>query len=131
MPFARRNRGRIRQSVPILEQFEGRVLMATVPPLGTAADFAVLGGSTVTNTGPTTLTGSLGVSPGIAITGFPPGSVSGGSIFLGDAVAAQAHTDLITAYNVLVGEAVDQSLTGQDLGGMTLTPGVYQFTSSA
>ena len=105
--------------------------MATAPSLGTAANFAVLAGSTVTNTGPTALIGDLGVSPGTAITGFPPGSRDRGTIHAGDAVAAQAEVDLTTAYNVLAGEAVDQDLTGQDLGGHTLTPGVYHFSSSA
>ena len=105
--------------------------MATVPPLGTAANFAVLAGSTVTNTGATALVGDLGVSPGTAITGFPPGTVTGGTIHAGDAVAAQAEVDLTTAYNILAGQAVDQNLTGQDLGGLTLTPGVYHFSSSA
>lgn len=99
--------------------------------LGTADTFAVLAGSTVTNTGPTVVSGDLGVSPGSAITGFPPGLVTNGTIHAGDAAAAQAQVDLTTAYNALVGEAPTQSLTGQDLGGLTLTPGVYFFASSA
>jgi hypothetical protein len=99
--------------------------------LGTAESFAVLGGSAVTNTGPTTVTRNLGVSPGSAVTGFPPGIVVGGSIHAADAVASQAQSDVTTAYNVLAGQACDFDLTGQDLGGMTLIPGVYCFSSSA
>ena len=99
--------------------------------LGTAQSFAVLGGSTVTNTGSTTVTGNLGVSPGTAVTGFPPGTVTGGTIHLNDASAAQAQSDLTTAYNAIVGTACTVDLTGQNLGGLTLTPGVYCFSSSA
>jgi hypothetical protein len=105
-------------------------LAATAPPLGTTQTFAILGGSTVTNTGSSVLTGDLGAWPGLAITGFPPGTVSG-TTHKGDAVALQAQSDLITAYNVLAGEAYDTDLTGQDLGGLTLTPGTYRFSSSA
>lgn len=105
--------------------------------LGTAQNFAVLSGSTVTNTGPTVISGNaalpgdVGVSPGTAITGFPPGTLTTGTIHSGDAVAAQAQTDLTTSYNALAGMAPTQNLTGQDLGGLTLTPGVYFFSSSA
>src|SRR5580693_5920700 len=96
------------------------------------SSFAVLGGSTVTNTNtPTVVTGNLGVSPGSAVTGFPPGIVVGGSIHAADAVAAQAQTDLTTLYNNLASSACNTDLTGQDLGGLTLTPGVYCFASSA
>jgi type VI secretion system secreted protein VgrG len=96
------------------------------------SSFAVLGGSTVTNTAtPTTVNGNLGVSPGSAVTGFPPGVVTGGTIHAADLVAAQAQTDLTTTYNNLAGTACDTDLTGQDLGGKTLTPGVYCFSTSA
>ena len=109
----------------------GALASATAPSLGTAESFAVLGGSTVTNTGATKVTGDLGVSPGTAITGFPPGKVTGGSIHSADATALQAQKDVTTAYNNLAGQACDTDLTGQDLGGKTLTSGVYCFTSSA
>jgi len=104
---------------------------ALAQSLGTAASFAVLGGSTVTNTGPSVIAGDLGVSPGSAVTGFPPGIVIGGTIHAADAVALQAQNDATTAYNFLAGQACTTDLTGQDLGGLTLTPGVYCFSSSA
>lgn len=102
--------------------------------LGAAGDFLVLGASTVTNTGATTvLNGDVGVSPGTAITGFPPGTITNGTLDQGDALASQAHTDLVTAYGVAEGEASPpaNNLTGQNLGGLTLTPGVYRFGTSA
>ena len=101
--------------------------------LGTAGSFGVLAGSTVTNTGSIeVLNGSVGVWPGLAVTGFPPGIVNApGTIHLGDAVAQTAQSDLTTAYNVAAGLARTGTLTGQDLGGLTLTPGVYFFASSA
>lgn len=96
------------------------------------SSFAVLGGSTVTNTNtPTIVTGNLGVSPGSAVTGFPPGTVTGGTIHAADSVAAQAQSELTTAYNSLAGSPCNTDLTGQDLGGKTLTPGVYCFSTSA
>ena len=103
----------------------------TAPPLGAAQSFAVLGGSTVTNTGPSTITGDLGVSPGSAVTGFPPGVVVSGTIHAADAVALAAQNSVTTAYNTLAGQACTQDLTGQNLGGQTLTAGVYCFSSSA
>lgn len=104
---------------------------ASADLLGTAGSFAVLAGSTVTNTGPTVITGSVGVWAGSAITGFPPGIVTGGTMHVTDGVALQAQSDVTTAYNTLVGMALTQTLTGSNLGGMTLTPGVYFFASSA
>jgi hypothetical protein len=106
--------------------------------LGTAGTFSVLAASTVTNTGPTVVSadagvgGNLGVSPQTAITGFPPGVVTPpGTIHSADAVAAQAQADLTIGYNDAAGRACDTNLTGQDLGGLTLTSGVYCFDSSA
>ncbi len=103
----------------------------TVSDLGTAGNFTILGGSAVTSTGATIINGNLGVSPGTAVTGFPPGIVINGSININNGPAATAHADTITAFNLLAGEPVTASLTGLDLGGMTLAPGVYKFTSSA
>ena len=101
--------------------------------LGTAGNFAVLAGSTVTNTGSSVIDGGdVGVSPGSAITGFPPGIMTPPfTTHAADAAAAQAQSDLTTAYNAAAGLTPTQDLTGQDLGGLTLTPGVYFFSSSA
>ena len=104
---------------------------SAVVDLGTARAFAVLGGSTVTNTGPTIISGDLGVWPGSAVTGFPPGIVIGGVMHLSDTVAQTAQTDATSAYNTLSLSPRTQTLTGTDLGGLTLTPGVYFFASSA
>lgn len=116
------------QSVLLTQKTEGST--APAPILGTAEDFAVLAGSTVTNTGASTVTGDLGVSPGSSVTGFPPGTITG-TTHAGDATAAQAQIDLTVAYNNLVARPVTQDLTGQNLGGLTLGPGVYSFSSSA
>jgi hypothetical protein len=110
---------------------------ASFPSLGTAASFAVLGAATVTNTGPTMLTGDLGVSPGPSCTGFPapctggPGTVTG-TIHVADAVAAQAQTDATSAYQLAAAQPCTTTYPPiTDIGGMTLTPGVYCFPSSA
>jgi Ice-binding-like len=97
--------------------------------LGTATSFAVLAGSTVTNTGPSAISGDLGVSPGSAVAGFPPGTVTAGVVHAGDAVAAQAQSDLTTAYNDAAGRTPSTSESG-DLTGKKLTAGVYKSTSS-
>jgi hypothetical protein len=104
--------------------------MAVAPGLGTAGSFAVLGGTTVTNTGPSVLNGDLGVSPGAAIVGFPPGIFTG-TLHAADATALSAQGDVTAAYNALASQACNVVLTGVDLGGLTLTPGVYCFASSA
>jgi uncharacterized protein (TIGR03382 family) len=101
--------------------------------LGTAGNFSVLAGSAVTNTGPSVIDGGdVGVSPGSSIGAFPPGLiVTPFTTHAADGVASQAQIDLTTAYNAAAGLAFTQNLTGQDLGTLTLTPGVYFFSSSA
>jgi len=101
-------------------------------PLGTACGVGILAGSTVTNTGPSHVTGDVDVSPGTAITGFDnaggPGTITG-SYHAGDATAAQAQLDLTTAYNDAAGAAGGQAIPA-DIGGETLFPGVYKTSIS-
>ena len=105
---------------------------AAVAPvgLGTAGSFAVLAGSTVTNTGPSQISGNLGVSPGSAVTGFPPGIVTGGTIHIADGVAGGAQADLTTAYNDAAGRVKTASASSFIGAGQSLSPGVYQASSS-
>lgn len=99
-------------------------IVATVP-LGTSANYAVLGASTVTNTGATTLNGSLGLAPGASITGFPPGLVvPPGTTDAANPAAQQAQTDLTAAYLNAAGRGLDATTTA-DLGNLTLQGGVY------
>ena len=101
----------------------------TSPALGGAAAFVILAGSTVTNTGLTALTGDLGVSPGNAVTGFPPGTMTG-TKHAGDATSATAMADLTIAYNDAAGRTVGPITVAGNLGGLTLPPGLYKSTSS-
>src|SRR5690348_436658 len=105
-------------------------LAATDPGLGTAGNFAVLAGTTVTNTGPTWITGQLGVAPGTAVTGFPPGT-SGGQ-HKGDSVATTAQTNLTAAYVNAAAQPCPgtNNFAGVNLGGKTLVPGVYCQTTA-
>lgn len=98
-------------------------------PLRSASRFAVLAGSTVTNTGPTSVTGDLGVSPGTSVTGFAPGILIG-TQHAGDATAAQAIADLTTAYDDAAGRTLCATSVAGNLGGQTLSPGLYRSTSS-
>lgn len=119
------------------------LLLLTLPAyaesvtLGTAANFGVLGGSAVTNTGPTTINGYLGVSPGASISntaGITINGVSypGNTTVPNNSGAATAQSDALAAYNVAAALPYTSDFTGQDLGSVgTLTPGVYKFDSSA
>lgn len=101
----------------------GKVMAATSVNLATADSFVVLAGSTVTNTGPTVLNGDLGLSPGSAVVGFPPGVVNGQQQ-VANAIAVQAQTDLTAAYNNAAGQT-PVSTVPTELGGTTKTPGIY------
>jgi hypothetical protein len=101
---------------------------ATTVNLGTADNFAVLAGTTITNTGPSVVTGDLGLAPGTSVTGFPPGTVSG-TQHVTDAVASQAQIDLVTAYDSAASQTPIVTVSA-DLGGSTLAPGIYNSASS-
>jgi ice-binding like protein len=98
-------------------------LAATDPGLGGAGYFAVLAGTTVTNTGPSWITGQLGVAPGAAVTGFPPGT--SGVQHKADATATTAQTNLTAAFTNASGQANTADYSNVNLGGLTLGPGVY------
>jgi hypothetical protein len=98
--------------------------------LGSASGFAVLAGAEITSTGETVITGDLGLSPGTSVGGFPPGILNG-TLRINDGTANQAKLDLTTAYNAAAGRTSKDivSLSG-NIGGLTLTPGLYKSTSS-
>ena len=98
-------------------------------PMGTACSFGILGGSTVTSTGPSNVTGDIGVSPGTAITGFPPGTLTGTEYEGATSLAGTAQGDLTTAYNYAAA-APGGAVLPADIGGETLAPGVYKTTSA-
>jgi len=100
-------------------------LANTLVPLGTAGNYAVIAGTTITNTGPTWITGQVALSPGTAVTGFPPG-VSGHQD-VANAAAGQAKVDLTNAYNNAAGQTPFTTISG-DLGGKTLVAGTYRTT---
>jgi len=113
------------------------VLMSAPPSaqaqsLGDARSYAVLGAQAVTNTGPSVIKGDLGISPKnmSSISGFPPGLVYG-TTHAADGVALAAQNSTTALYIFLESQLLPVDLTGQDLGGMTLTPGVYHFSTSA
>jgi hypothetical protein len=110
----------------------------SVPPLGAAQTFAALGGTTLTATGSAVISGNVGVSPGSAVTGFPPAVIQNGQIYTGvGSLAGPAQSSALNAYNNLKGQAclpannLTGKILGQTPGFLTLVPGVYCFDTSA
>ncbi len=104
-------------------------VQATIPMAG-VSNLAVLAGASITNTGATNITGDMGLSPGTSIGGFPPGILNG-TLHINDVIANQAKLDLVAAYNNAAGRtATDMVTVSGNLGGLTLTPGLYKSTSS-
>lgn len=99
------------------------------PILGSAQSFAVLAASTIANAGQTTIRGDVGLYPGTALSGT--GIVVDGATHLADEPARLALFDADAAYRSLAALSFTSDLSGQDLGGLTLAPGVYSFASSA
>ncbi len=98
--------------------------------LGAAINLAILAGSAISNTGPTNITGDLGLSPGTSVGGFPPGILVGAQ-HINDNIATQAKLDLTAAYNDAAGRTcIDIVRLAGNIGGLTLTPGLYKSTSS-
>ena len=115
------------QAYECCDPFLTTVAASLCVTLGTAGDFAILADQTVTNTGDTVITGDLGLHPGTSVTGFPPGVVVGEQ-HVADAVALQAQVDATDAYNCL--NAIPSTgVSNEDIGGETLTAGVYESSS--
>ncbi|MDX6312887.1 MAG: hypothetical protein QOF44_2351, partial [Streptomyces sp.] len=136
-PHARRRRTRLKVFLALLP---GSLLLAAVSPisgiayaaqapvgLGTATNYAVLAGSTITNTGNSVINGDLGLAPGSAVTGFPPGIVNGAQ-HIGDGPALQAQLDLTAAYGDAAGR-LPETVVPAELGTTTKIPGVYRGSS--
>jgi hypothetical protein len=114
-------------TIPVQSSPQGSVPIASSASL---ASMVLLGGSTITNTGSTVITGDIGLSPGSSINGFPPGILNG-TQHINDALANQAKVDLTTAYNDAAGRTSSEIVTlSGNIGGLTLTPGLYKSTSS-
>ena len=118
--------------------FHTVLLAQNVPTLGAAQSFAALAGTTITATPSSVLSGNVGVSPGSSVTGFPPALVQNGLIYRGVAsLAGPAQNSALNAYNNLKGQAylpandLSGLVLGETAGAISLSPGVYSFSSSA
>lgn len=98
--------------------------------LAGSSSIAILAGSAITSTGATVITGDLALSPGSSVGGFPPGILNG-TQHINDNIATQSKLDLAAAYNDAAGRVATDIVTiAGNIGGLTLTPGLYKSTSS-
>jgi hypothetical protein len=111
------------------EGFQPDSAKATFAPLGYAGHFAILAGSTITSTGQTRITGNVGLSPGTAMTGFPPGLIDG-TYYSAGPVTQKAKLAVTSAYNEIMGLRNNPILVAGNLGGRTLKPGLYKSSTS-
>jgi hypothetical protein len=110
--------------IPIQTSAQGKIVLSG------SAELAVLAGTAITSTGATNITGNLGLSPGSSVGGFPPGILNGEQ-HINDAISNQAKLDLTAAYNDAAGRTSTDIVTlSGNIGGLTLTPGLYKSTSS-
>lgn len=117
--------------VSALAVWPAAAMASTAPGLGTAASFAILAGTpSITNTGSSVISGSVGIHPAALISGFPPGTVANGTIEAATPAANTAKNDLTAAYGVAASSPCNFNKTGQNLGGQTLTPGTYCQTTA-
>ena len=132
-PTCLKRAGRAGLALAVSSVFVAVPVAAQAAPvnLATASPFVVLGGTTVTNTGPSVLNGQLGVAPGTALVGFGLPAVVNGATHDNDAVASQAQSDLTTAYTAAAAAAPATDLSNTNLGNRTLTAGAYRYTASA
>jgi hypothetical protein len=107
-----------------------QTVVQTDVALAGLSSLAVLAGTSITNTGATSITGDMGLSPGTAIDGFPPGELTG-TLHINDDIAVQAKLDLTASYDIAAGRMSTDIVTlSGNIGGLTLTPGLYKTTSS-
>jgi len=107
-------------------------IMADTPiDLGDAGNYAILAGAAITNVGASVIIGNVGIHPGSVVTGFGTPAIHLGAIDVANTASFSAKSALTTAYNEAAGKEFDADLSNQDLGGMTLPPGVYKFAVAA
>ena len=119
----------VRLSVVFAAAMSASATLQTAVALGSNSAFAVVAGTTVTVTGAGTITGNIGIFPGSAFVPGVPAVTVKGTVFAGGTVAAQAQADLTTAFNDAAGRQTPVIVAG-NIGGQTLTPGLYKSTSS-
>ena len=110
--------------IPVQNISQGNV------PLAGLSNFAIIAGSAITNTGATSITGDMGLSPGTSVGGFPPGKLTG-TLQVNTNLSTQAKLDLTAAFSDAAGRISKDIVTlSGNIGGLTLTPGLYKSTSS-